>query len=169
MLVTKSSRLRLRHIEIDDAGFILGLLNDPEFSRFVGDKNVRDLDTAQDYIRQGPVASYKNFGFGLYLVELIDSGEPIGICGLLKRNFLDHADLGFALMPAYCGHGYAFEAAQATIEFARNALGLKQIIAFSVPDNIRSTKLLDRLGMQFDKIMTLPVTEKDVKLFKLDL
>jgi ribosomal-protein-alanine N-acetyltransferase len=169
MLVAQSSRLRLRHIEMDDAEFIMGLLNDPDFLKFVGDKNARDLDSTQDYIQQGPVASYENFGFGLYLVELIDGAEPIGICGLLKRTFIEYVELGFALMPGYRGHGYAFEAAQATIEYARNTLDLPQIVAISASDNLRSIKLLERLGMQFDKMMALPVTEKEVKLLKLGL
>ena len=166
MLVVQSSRLRLRHIEIGDGEFILSLLNDPEFLKFVGDKKVSDLESAQDYVRQGPVASYENFGFGLYLVELLDNGEPIGICGLLKRDFLEYVELGFALMPLYRGYGYAFEAAQATIEYARNTLDLPQIVAISASKNFRSIKLLERLGMQFDKRMSLPVTEKEVKLFK---
>ena len=168
MLVTHSARLRLRHIEMDDAEFIMGLLNDPDFLKFVGDKNVRDLTAAQNYIRQGPVASYENFGFGLYLVELIDSGESIGICGLLKRDFLEYPDLGFALMPGHCGYGYAFEAAQATLELARYVQGLQIILAFSAPDNLRSIRLLERLGMKFDTMMTLPGSDKEVKLFKSD-
>ncbi|RLA15720.1 MAG: GNAT family N-acetyltransferase [Gammaproteobacteria bacterium] len=169
MHVAKTNRLHLRHIEIEDAGFMLGLLNEPDFIKFVGDKEVRDLDSAQNYIRQGPVASYDAYGFGLYLAELIDSGEAIGICGLLKRSFLESADLGFALMPAFCGHGYAFEAAMATIGLARDTLKLPNLVAFTADNNTRSIKLLRKLDMSFDKMIALPGSDKEVKLFSLRL
>jgi RimJ/RimL family protein N-acetyltransferase len=169
MLVAQSTRLNLRHIQADDAEFILLLLNDPDFVKYVGDKQVRDLDAAQDYIQEGPASSYKTHGYGLYLVELIDSHQAIGICGLLKRDFLEQADLGFALMPGYRGNGYAFEAAQSTIELARNILNLSKIVAFTANNNMHSIKLLEKLGMKFDKMMSLPGADKSVKLFNLDL
>jgi len=169
MVVAQASRLYLRRIEIEDAEFLLGLLNEPAFLKFVGDKEVRDLDSAQRYISQGPVASYETYGFGLYLVELIDSREAIGICGLLKRSFLDKPDLGFALKLEHCGHGYAFEAAQATIELARDNLKLPGLVAFTAGNNDRSIKLLHKLGMSFDKLIALPGSDKEVKLFSLNL
>jgi RimJ/RimL family protein N-acetyltransferase len=169
MHVAKTNRLHLRHIEIEDAGFMLSLLNDPDFLKFVGDKQVRDLDSAQSYIRQGPIASYDTYGFGLYLIELIDSREVIGICGLLKRGFLDGTELGFALMPEYRGQGYAFEAAQATIDLARDTLKLSGLIAITVDNNVRSNRLLQKLGMSFDKLIALPGSSKEVKLFSLNL
>jgi RimJ/RimL family protein N-acetyltransferase len=159
----------LRHIEIEDAGFMLGLLNEPDFLEFVGDKEVRDLDSAQNYIRQGPVASYDTYGFGLYLVELIDSREAIGICGLLKRSFLEKPEIGFALMPEYRGHGYAFEAARATVDLARDTLKLPGLLAITASNNFRSIKLLEKLGMSFDKLIALPGSDKEVKLFSLRL
>jgi len=169
MQVAKTNRLHLRHIEIEDAGFMLGLLNEPDFLKFVGDKEVRDLDSAQNYIRQGPIASYENYGFGLYLIELIDSREAIGICGLLKRSFLEKPEIGFALMPEYRGHGYAFEAARATVDLARDTLKLPGLLAITAGNNIRSIKLLQKLGMSFDKLIPLPGSDKEVKLFSLGL
>lgn len=169
MVITQTSRLILRQVDTDDAAFIMALLNDSSFLQYVGDKQVGNLESAKNYIREGPVASYAIYGYGLYLVELIESGEPIGICGLLKRDFLDHADLGFALMPEYCGNGYAFEAAQATVELARDKLQLAQIVAFSANDNARSIKLLEKLGMSFDKLINLPVTDKQVNLYSCSL
>ncbi len=148
---------------------MLRLLNEPDFLKFVGDKEVRDLYSAQNYIRQGPVASYDTYGFGLYLVELIDSSEAIGICGLLKRSFLEKPDLGFALMLEYCGHGYAFEAAQATIDLARNTLNLPGLVAFTAANNTRSIQLLQKLGMSYDKLIALPGSDKKVKLYSLGL
>ena len=169
MHVAKTNRLHLRHTEIEDAGFMLGLLNEPDFIKFVGDKEVRDLDSAQNYILQGPVASYETYGFGLYLIELIDSREAIGICGLLKRSFLEKPEIGFALMPEYRGHGYAFEAARATVDLARDTLKLPGLLAITAGNNIRSIKLLEKLGMSFDKLIALPGSDKEIRLFSLNL
>ncbi len=101
MSIVKTDRLSLRKIDTDDAEFMLRLLNDPTFIQYVDDKKARDLESAKTYILEGPVASYQSYGYGLYLVETIDNRAPIGICGILKRDFLDHADIGFALMPEY--------------------------------------------------------------------
>jgi len=169
MSIVKSDRLSLRKINTDDAAFILRLLNDPDFIQYVGDKKARDLESAKTYIQEGPIASYQNFGFGLYLVELNDDRAPIGICGILKRDFLDHADLGFALMPGYRGCGYAFEAAQATIELARSDLKLSRIVAFTAMNNTRSIKLLETLGMSFARMVDLPPDGKKVYLYGCNL
>jgi RimJ/RimL family protein N-acetyltransferase len=169
MIIAQTNRLKLRHIDTKDAPFILGLLNDPAFLQYVGDKEVRDLGSAKTYILEGPVASYKTLGYGLYLIELNKSGKSIGICGLLKRDFLDHAEIGFALMPEYCGYGYAFESAQATVELARDKLRLAQIVAITASDNARSIKLLEKLGMSFDKHIELPVSNKKVNLYSVNL
>jgi ribosomal-protein-alanine N-acetyltransferase len=165
MIIAQSTRLVLRHIHVDDAEFLLQLLNDPDFIRYVGDKQVRDLEAAQDYIRLGPAASYETHGYGLYLVELIDSRVAIGICGLLKRDFLDSPDLGFALMPSYRGLGYAFEAAQLTMELAADRFELSKIAAFTATDNSASIKLLERLGMKYKNLLTLPGTDHQVSVF----
>lgn len=169
MSIVKTDRLSLRKIDTDDAAFILQLLNDPDFILYVGDKKARDLESAKTYIEEGPVASYNSFGFGLYLVELIEDTAPIGICGILKRDFLHHPDLGFALMPGYRGGGYAFEAAQATMEFARIGLKLSHVVAFTAANNTRSIKLLEKLGMSFDRIVDLPPDGKKVKLYGCNL
>lgn len=169
MLIVETSRLKLRHIAVHDATFILALLNDSSFLQYVGDKQVRNLETAKKYILEGPVQSYQTNGYGLYLVELVDTGEPIGICGVIKRDFLDHADLGFALMPGYRGNGYAFESARATVELARDELGLVKIVAITNPDNLYSIKLLEKLGMSFDKRIELPGNDKQLNLYSYNL
>jgi len=169
MIIARTNRLELRHIDSDDAAFILGLLNDPAFLQYVGDKQVRNLDSAKNYILEGPVTSYQIFGYGLYLVELTQTGKAIGICGLLKRDFLDHAELGFALMPEYCGYGYAFESAQATVKLALDRFGLARIIAITATDNARSIKILEKLGMGFDKRIELPGADKQVNLYSCSL
>src|SRR5579863_8231406 len=101
MNVIPTERLVLRHLDLNDDAFILELLNEPAFLRFIGDKGVRTLDDARDYISKGPIDSYRRFGFGLYLVSVRSGGTPVGICGLVKRDTLDDVDVGFAFLPQH--------------------------------------------------------------------
>lgn len=166
MKVLETDRLVLRWLSPDyDAGFILDLLNDPSFIRFIGDKGVRTVDDARNYILNGPVASYKQFGFGLYATELKDTGMPIGICGILKRETLPHPDIGFAFLSEYRNQGFAFEAAAATMRHARKTLGLDRVLAITTPDNEASAKLLRKIGMRYDRLIKLSADANEVKLF----
>ena len=165
MKVLETDRLVLRWLEVDDAAFILELVNDPSFIRFIGDKGVRDLEAARNYILNGPVASYKQFGFGLYATDLKESRVPIGICGILKRDTLPHPDIGFAFLPAYWNKGYAYEASAAVLEHARKNLGIDRLLAITTPDNEASTKLLVKLGLRFDRLIKLSKDADEVKLF----
>lgn len=164
-LVTRTNRLVLRRFIVDDADFILQLLNQPSFIRFIGDKGVRTLDDARKYLNNGPIDSYQRHGFGLYLVDLKDSNTPIGMCGLLKRDSLPDVDLGFAFLPDYWGKGYAFEAASAVMSHAREVLELQSVLAITDPDNEASIKLLDKLGFRFDRVIKLSADASEVKLF----
>ena len=148
-----------------DAEFILKLLNDPSFIRYIGDKGVRDLDAARRYIIDGPVKSYEANGFGLYLAELKTNETPIGICGLVKRDTLPHADIGFAFLPAYWNQGYAFESAAAVMDHARERLKLGRILAITSPDNEASGKLLDKIGLRFERMIRLSEDAPEIKLF----
>lgn len=165
MIVCETSRLRLRHLCEQDAPFILELLNDPDFIRNIGDRNVRTLEDARQYIRTGPVSSYVQSGFGLYLVELREYGTPVGICGLLKRDYLPDVDVGFALRANYRGLGYAFEAACAVMRHGRESLGIKRILAIASPDNQASIRLLGRLGLRFECMIRAPGQDRDTRLF----
>ena len=165
MLVLETNRLRLRRLSLEDAGFMLGLLNEPAYVRFIGDKGVRSIEGARDYILKGPMASYERFGFGLYLVELKDSGAPLGICGLLKRDSLPDVDIGFAFLPQFWSQGYALEAASAVMAYGRDGLGLNRIIAIVSPDNERSIKLLNKLGLQFERMARWPADGSVIKLY----
>ena len=170
MIILETKRLRLRHLAPDiDAEFILGLLNDPSFIRYIGDKGVRDLDAARRYIIDGPVKSYDANGFGLYLVELKTNEMPIGICGLVKRDTLPHADIGFAFLPAYWKQGYAFESAAAVIDHARETLKLGRVLAITSPDNEASGKLLDKIGLRFERMIRLSEDAPEIKLFTTDV
>ena len=165
MNVLETDRLVLRWLNVDDAPFIVELLNDPSFIRFIGDKGVRTVDDAINYILNGPVASYENFGFGLNAVDLKDSHAPIGICGILKRDTLPHPDIGFAFLPAYWNKGYAYEASAAVLEHARRNLGIDRVLAITTPDNGASAKLLGKLGLRFDRMIKLSPGANEVKLF----
>ena len=160
-----TARLRLRDLAPADAPFILTLLNEPSFIQNIADRGVRTLDAARAYIENGPVASYARFGFGLYLVELLASGAPIGICGILKRDTLPDPDLGFAFLPAFWKQGYALESAAAVRHYARAELGLGRLLAIVNPSNASSIRLLEKLGFTFVRMMRLPVENADVKLF----
>jgi RimJ/RimL family protein N-acetyltransferase len=148
-----------------DAAFILELLNDPSFIANIGDRRVRTQDDAREYIRKGPLASYDQFGFGLWLVELRD-GVPIGMCGLLKRNVLEDVDIGFAYLPAYRSQGYGHEAARAVLDHARDVLGVPRVVAIVNENNVASARLLEKLGMEFEKMVQPFPSEPPLKLFK---
>lgn len=165
MNILETDRLRLRHLSPDDAGFILELVNEPAWLRFIGDRGIRTLDDAQNYIRNGPMESYSRFGFGLYLVGLKADGSPLGICGLIKRETLPDVDLGFAFLPNFWGQGYATEAASAALVFAQNTLGLKRIVAITHPDNDRSVRVLEKLGLRFERMIQLSADGPELKLF----
>lgn len=165
MNVLQTERLNLRRLDTDDAEFILELLNDPSFIRYIGDKGVRTLDDARQYILKGPVESYERLGFGLYRVQLKDSGARIGICGLLKRETLEDVDIGFAFLPQYRSKGYAVESASAVMAYARDVLGLHRIVAVTSRDNASSAKVLDKVGLKFERMVRLPQDHEDIRLF----
>ena len=165
MIVVETERLTLRRLTADDAEHILRLLNEPSFLRFVGDKGVRTLDDARDYIANGPVASYEQHGFGLYLTLRKEDGVPIGICGLIKRDVLEDVDVGFAFLPEFWSQGYATEAASAVMAYGRSELGLGRILAVTSPDNVKSIRVLEKLGLGFERMVRLSEDESEVKLF----
>ena len=165
MNVAETERLRVRWLDADDSAFILELVNEPSWIRFIGDKGVKTPQDALRYIENGPVAMYKRTGFGLYMVELRDIGEPIGICGLIKREGLKDVDLGFAFLPRFWHNGYAFESASAVMSYGRNVLGLRRIVAILSQDNHRSSKLLEKLGFCLEGTVKLHPDDEELKLY----
>jgi RimJ/RimL family protein N-acetyltransferase len=165
VIVVESDRLELRTIDLDDAAFLFDLLNQPSFIRFIGDKGVRSLEDARDYIRSGPLASYQRFGFGMYRTVLKESQASIGICGLLKRDSLEDVDVGFAFLPQYWSKGYAFEAASAVMAYGREALGVGRMVAVTSADNYGSIRVLEKLGMRFEAMVRLFADSPEIKLF----
>jgi RimJ/RimL family protein N-acetyltransferase len=159
----QTDRLVLNELTADDAGFILELLNEPSFIDNIGDRGVRDLDGAVRYILDGPVQSYARNGYGLWRVDLRDSGEAIGMCGLLKRDTLPDPDLGYAFLPRHWSRGYAAESGTAVLQHARDALALPRVLAITDPDNQSSIKVLQRLGLRFERMVR--IGEEDLRLF----
>lgn len=168
MIVLETERLILRRLTAEDAGFILELLNEPSFLRFIGDRGVRNLEDARRYIAERLVGSYERNGFGLYLVELKETGAAVGMCGLVKRDALTDADVGFAFLPAYWSKGYAFESASAVMTYAREVLGMRRVLAITNSDNEASERLLVKLGLRFDRMIRLSGESKEIKLFTSD-
>ena len=165
MIVLETERLILRKLSTDDAEFVLELLNEPSFLRYIGDRGVRNLEEAKQYILNRLVTSYERNGFGLYLVELKESSIPIGISGLVKRDTLPDPDIGFAYLPAYWSKGYAVESAAAVMNYAREVLGLTRIVAITSLDNEASAKLLGKIGLRFERLIKLSEDAEEVKLF----
>lgn len=169
MSVLETERLALRKLSSNDAEFILELLNEPSFIKNIGDKGVRTRSDAVQYIQNGPVASYERFGFGLYLVQLKGSGDPIGICGLLKRETLQDIDVGFAFLPRFWSKGYAVESAAAVMDHGRKVLGIGRIVAITAPENYGSIKVLEKIGLRFEGVIRLSEGEREIKFFVSDI
>lgn len=157
--ILETERLCLREFDLNDSDFILKLVNSPNWLEYIGDKNVRTNADAREYLRNGPLKSYQENGYGLWLVQLKDSNISIGMCGLVNRDTLANIDIGFAMLPKYSGFGYGFEIANATMNYAKNTLKLNKIIAITDSNNIASIKLLNKIGLQFDK--TLEISKND--------
>jgi RimJ/RimL family protein N-acetyltransferase len=168
MNILETERLALRQFTAEDAPFILELVNEPSFIQNIGDRNVRSLADAVKYIENGPITSYARNGFGLYLVQLKESGESIGMCGLIKRPALDDVDIGYAFLPKFWSKGYAVEAASAIKEQA-HGLGLKRLVAIVDPANAGSIRVLEKLGMKFEKMIRLSADDIELKLFAVEL
>jgi RimJ/RimL family protein N-acetyltransferase len=169
MKILETERLILRQFSTDDAQFILALLNEPSFIRNIGDRGVRNLEDARSYITRVPIASYEQNGFGLYLVELKGSGEPIGMCGLIKRAELEDVDIGYAFLPKYWSKGYAVESALAVKEYARDIIGLKRLVAITDPENRGSIRVLEKIGLKFEKMVRLSEDDIELKLLATEI
>lgn len=165
MAILETERLLLREITTDDAAFLLRLLNEPSFISNIGDRNVRTIEDAKRYALNGPIASYEQHGFGLYLVVLKETGEAMGICGLVKREVFADADIGYAFLPEYWGKGYAIEATAATKGYAFGQLGQRRLLAIVNPENESSIKLLKKLGLGFSRMVRMSDDAPEICLY----
>jgi ribosomal-protein-alanine N-acetyltransferase len=148
-MILQTSRLILRKLTIEDAAFMVRLLNDPSFIQNIGDKGVRTVADAERWLRDSHLASYQKHGFGHYRVELKSTGDVIGMCGLIKREALGEIDVGFAFLPEYWSCGYASEAAAGVMEYGQRELGIQRIVGFVSPHNAGSIRVLEKLGLKF--------------------
>jgi len=161
----ETERLLIRRFNPDDAAFILELLNEPGWLRFIGDKGILTVEEARRYIERGPMASYEAHGFGLSLVALKESGVAAGMAGLIRREGLEDVDVGFAFLERHMGQGYAHEAAEAVVAQGWDRFGLARIVAITTPDNERSIRLLEALGFRFERVFRMPGGDEDLNLY----
>jgi len=167
--ILETSRLRLREFNDSDRRFIIELLNSPGWLKFIGDKNVKTPEQAGVYLQNGPYKSYKEYGYGLSMVEAVADNKPVGMCGIINRKELEIPDLGFAFLPLEIGKGYGFEIASALIDYAENKLNLFRISAITIPTNTKSIRLLENLGFKFNKTTTFPGSSEELLLYIRDV
>lgn len=165
-LVCETQRLTIRQLNLNDAAFIVQLLNEESFIRYIADKNVRTNTDAINYLTDGPISSYQAYGFGLNLVLLKGTETPIGLCGLLKRETLEHPDLGYAFSPEFWGKGYANEAAESVLKDGIVAHALKIIWAVTMPDNLNSNNLLKKVGFNLKGTIELCNSQNNLYEFR---
>ena len=164
-IVIETERVILRKFTIDDAAFMLEMLNTPTWLRFIGDRNVKTLEEAENYLLNGNIRSYQEYGFGFYVVVIKETQESIGICGIVKREGLEDVDIGFAFFQQFMGKGYGYEAGSATLNYALNDLKIKKIVAIVDPENVVSIALLKKIGLQFEKMIQLSPKDIELMLF----
>ncbi len=164
-LIVETKRLALKKLAETDGEFILELLNSPGFLENIGDRKVRNLEDAKAYIVNGPNQSYSINGYGLYLVELKEAGEKIGICGLVKRDIFEHADVGFAFLPKFFRQGYALESSAGVLKYAKEVLKMKKILGITKMHNMASIGVLEKLGLTYEGPFRLTPDEDEGKLF----
>lgn len=161
----ETERLYLFKLTSEDSPFIYELMNDPDFHLFIGDRGIKTQEDALKHVTEKMIPSYEKNGFGFYAVCRKGLNEPLGIAGLVKRSFLDYVDIGYAFLPAGRGKGFAFESASAVFEFGKDVLKFRRIGAICAPINLRSIKLLERLGLTFEKMMAFPDDDEEVMFF----
>ena len=161
----ETERLRLRPVTVDDTELMLAIWNDPAFIRNVSDRGIRTVEQARDAIESGAQKLFEDYGYGPYCMSLKSDGTMIGICGLFKRDNLEDPDIGFGVLPDYCGKGYAGEAAAAVVNFARNELGIAVLTAIVSPVNAPSIGLIEKLGLTFEQMITMPGDDDAICLY----
>ena len=164
-VVAETERLVLRRLGVEDAAFMLALLNDEAFVQNVGDRGVKSLEDARTYLLKGSIASYAQHGFGFWCVVQRDSGASIGICGLARRETLDDVDIGFAFLPGYRSQGYALESARAVMRIARDVFGLRRLVAITSLENQASAALLEKIGLRFERMVRVGEEVHEIRLF----
>ena len=167
--IAETPRLLLRRITLDDADLMLAIWNDPAFVQHVGDRGIRTIEQAQQALGDGALMLYETYGYGPYCMVRKDDAQRIGICGLFRRENLLHPDIGFAVLPKFCGAGFALEAARAVVQHAREDLGIKTLAAIVSPANEASVSLIEKLGLIFQRGITMPGEQEEISLYSMNL
>lgn len=147
----QTERLKMEKLSIEDAEFIFTLLNSPTWLKYIGDRNIHDIETAKSYIVNQYIKEYEQKNYGTYKIVLKETKEPIGVCGFYKRDYLENLDVGYALLPQHEGLGYAFEAISSILEYGKHVLKLDLIYAITSANNHKSQALLDKLNFKMEK------------------
>lgn len=161
----RAERISLFHLNIEDSPILLALLNEPSFIANIGDRGVRTIAQAEQYLVNGPLASYQSHGYGLYRVERNLDGTTLGLCGLVRRDYLPSPDLGYAFFPEFAGQGYATEAARAVYLYGKTILKLPQIVGIVQSNNLASTRVLQKVGMHKHGIVEVPTTKEELDFY----
>ncbi|CAH0135596.1 GNAT family N-acetyltransferase [Chryseobacterium sp. WG14] len=164
----ETERLILRPMSLEDKELIFELYNSPKFIRYIGDRNIKTVDAAEDYIRNKFIPQIERLGYGNYLVMTKEGNNKIGGVGIFERDGLDVVDIGYSLLEEFEGQGYAYEAAQKVKAIAMEEFGLSKISAIISKDNLSSQKLIEKLGLKFQKHITLPGEDEELNYYETD-
>lgn len=164
-MLISSNRLHLSEFSLKDASFFFELVNDPDWIKYIGDRNIKTISDSESYLIDKIIPNYKQFGFGFYVVRLKESNLPIGMCGLIKRDWMSYVEIGYAFLNKHRGKGYAIEASIATKKYAKEEIGISKIAALTDVDNEKSGNLLNRLGLEFERLISYPGEQKKCKLY----
>jgi [ribosomal protein S5]-alanine N-acetyltransferase len=143
-----TDRLTLKRLAPNDNAFIFELLNTKGWIQFIGNRNIETMDDADKYIQK--IMNNPNVVY--WVVQLKETRANIGLITFIKRDYLDHHDIGFAFLPKHANNGYAFEAAKTVLTDLLKVDQHQTIVATTLPNNAQSIKLLEKLGLQFVKI-----------------
>ncbi len=166
MIVIETPRLRLRTFTPEDAPFYLALINEPSWIANIGDRNIHTVEAARAALEAGPIAQFREHGYCFYIIERRSDGVAIGMCGLIKRATMPGPDIGYALLPAYCGQGLAWEAASSVVRHARDVLCLPAVYGLVSPQNQPSINLINKLGLRFERFSRQPIVGKDINIYR---
>jgi len=169
-MIAETNRLIISKITLDDAAFFLELVNTPNFIKYIGDRNLKTVEDAKTYLKNGTLKSYEDFGFGFYKLLLKEeNNKAIGTCGLVKREQLDNVDIGFAMLPNYEGKGFGYESCIAVLKLAKEQFKLNKVLAITLPTNNNSIKLLEKIGLSYEKRIKPFEDDEELLLFAKNL
>jgi len=169
LLQLETERLSLSRLTLDDAELVLAVWNDPTYIRYVADRGIRTVDAARAALEEGALKQFSDYGYGPFRVAMINDDTPIGVCGLFRREGLDEPDLGFSILPKYWRRGYAYEAARAVVSYAETEIQLTRLTAVVSPNNGASVALIEKLGLQFERMLRLPGDDDEVAIYGMQL